>query len=187
MANTVDYLPFATSGEANVETQSDYKNSNHQENGFVNGLADPSQANKAWRQSSMISAALATFISNTLGVDVLDDGNLANLVTNLASTIVHIQNYSNGTVVTIAGILIIQIINVPLTSSNTSATSIDITYPVVFPNSWLGSAINADVAGTGSGYFLTVTNRTLGGCSVTPFYSIIGLSYGSTRLIVIGT
>lgn len=87
MPPTVDYLPFATGVAANVDTQGNYAGSGYQVDGFAAGLAQSKQLNKVWRQSSMMSAALANFISNILGISVLDDGNLAALIANLTSAI----------------------------------------------------------------------------------------------------
>jgi hypothetical protein len=84
---TVDYLPVATGGSANVDSQANFLGSGYQTNGFAVGIAEPFQANKIWRQSSMMSAALANFISTTLGINVLDDGNLPTLITNLTNAI----------------------------------------------------------------------------------------------------
>lgn len=84
---TVEYLPVATGGAANVESQADFAGSGHQHNGFTAGVALSKQANKVWRQASMGVACIANFISNQLGIDVLDDGNLAALVTNFTNAI----------------------------------------------------------------------------------------------------
>lgn len=83
----VDYLPIATAGGANVDSQADFVGSGYQTVGFQAGLAQSKQLNKAWRQSSMMAAALANFIANTLGINVLDDGNISALVTNLTEAI----------------------------------------------------------------------------------------------------
>jgi hypothetical protein len=83
----IDFLPIATGGGATVDTQAAFVGSNYQVNGFQNGLALPNQFNKAWRQGSVMSAALATFISDQLDVDVLDDGNLPNLITILKNAL----------------------------------------------------------------------------------------------------
>lgn len=83
MAPTVDYLPVATGGGANVDTQGNFVGSGYQTQGFTAGVAKSAQANKVWRQSSMVAAAVANFIANTLNINVLDDGNIANLITNL--------------------------------------------------------------------------------------------------------
>lgn len=85
---TVDYLPVATGGGANVDSQANFAGAGYQVNGFTSGIALSLQLNKCWRQSSMISAAVANFIANVLGINVLDDGNLAALITNLTNAII---------------------------------------------------------------------------------------------------
>ena len=81
---TVDFLPFsdATSG-ANVITQSEYAALSNLTTGFVTGIAQSNQANKVWRQSSSMVAALANVLSGAAnagaGADFLDDGNTTNL------------------------------------------------------------------------------------------------------------
>jgi hypothetical protein len=87
MPKQIDYLPVAAAGGANVDSQSAFTGSGWQVNGFQNGLAQPSQVNKALRQATMMSAALANFISVRLNIDVLDDGNLANLIINLTAAL----------------------------------------------------------------------------------------------------
>jgi hypothetical protein len=83
----VDYVPFATGGGANVYTPATYQALAVISTGVEPGLADPQLANTTWRLASMISAAVATFISNVLGINVLDDGNLTNLVTNFTGAV----------------------------------------------------------------------------------------------------
>jgi hypothetical protein len=82
-----DYLPVATGAGANVDTQAQFAGSGYQQNGFVVGTAQPSQANKIWRQASMVGSAVAQTISDLLNIDVLDDGNFANLVANFKRAI----------------------------------------------------------------------------------------------------
>lgn len=83
---TIDYIPFATGGGASVMSQASYISA--APNGVSNGLADPTFANKAWRQSSMFAAALANIISTSLGgINVLDDGNLTTLINNLTAAL----------------------------------------------------------------------------------------------------
>ena len=72
-----DFLTFGLDPVANVINQATYAALSARNTGFVAGLADASQANKVWRQSSFMSAVIAKFISDTLGVDVLDDTDLA--------------------------------------------------------------------------------------------------------------
>lgn len=91
MTNTVDYLPIANGTGANVESQAQYVtdlgSGGSLQNGYQSGLAKSIQVNKTLRQSSMMTAALANFIANTLNENVLDDGNLASLITLLTSAI----------------------------------------------------------------------------------------------------
>ena len=81
---TVDYLPFATSGGANVESQGSYAGSSHQLNGFLTGVALSAQLNKCWRQSSVMAAAIANLIADITGQNVLDDGNVTALLVKVA-------------------------------------------------------------------------------------------------------
>jgi hypothetical protein len=85
---TVDYLPIATGAGANVDTQGNFAGGGYQTVGFQSGIAQSAQLNKCWRQSSMIAAAIANFISTQLSISVLDDGNLANLITNFTNALI---------------------------------------------------------------------------------------------------
>lgn len=82
MPTGTDFLPFATSGGANVDSQANFLTASYRVNGFSVGLALPEQANKTWRQPTMMSAALANYISDVLNVFVFDDGNLNALIAN---------------------------------------------------------------------------------------------------------
>lgn len=84
---TTDYLPVAVGGGANVDSQGNFNGSGYQLQGFTAGTAQSAQANKIWRQSSMIAAAVANLIMNELGINVNDDGNLPNLITNLTKAV----------------------------------------------------------------------------------------------------
>lgn len=85
---TVEVLPFATGVDANVEDQADYAVAAFLTNGFSAGIANSAQLNKVWRQSSFMAAALANWISQETGQDVLDDGNLAGLIAKLQAAVV---------------------------------------------------------------------------------------------------
>lgn len=87
MPVTVDYLPVATGVGANVDSQAAFAGSGYQTQGFTSGVALSRQVNKCLRQSSMIGAAVANFIANQLSINVLDDGNLPNLITDLTNAI----------------------------------------------------------------------------------------------------
>lgn len=84
---SVDYVPFATGGGANVYSPATYQALAVIGTGVEPGLADPQLANTTWRLASMVSAALANFIANQLGISINDDGNLANLITNLTNAV----------------------------------------------------------------------------------------------------
>jgi len=92
MTNVVDYQPFANGSGANVESQAqfltDLGTGGTLVNGYTSGLAKSTQFNKVARQSSMMAAALATFISTELNTSVLDDGNLAALTTNFTNALI---------------------------------------------------------------------------------------------------
>ena len=49
----------------------------------IGGVAQSAQLNKVWRQSSIMAAVLAQFISDRTGQDVLDDGTTATILANL--------------------------------------------------------------------------------------------------------
>ena len=87
MTLEVDYVPFATGGGANVYAPATYQALAVVATGVEPGLADPQLANTTWRLASMTSAAFANFISNTLGINVLDDGNLSNLTAEFTSAV----------------------------------------------------------------------------------------------------
>lgn len=90
MPPTNDFLPFATIGGAHVISQADFLTAigTWVGNGFTAGIADSSQLNKVWRQSSFVAASIAEFIVQQLGVNVLDDGDLATFTSNLTDAII---------------------------------------------------------------------------------------------------
>jgi len=83
MTNTVDFLPFAIGGGANVETQTAWVSDAVVTNGFQSGITLSMQMNKAIRQGSVVAAAAANWISDVLNVSVLDNGSVATLVEQL--------------------------------------------------------------------------------------------------------
>lgn len=82
---TNDFKPFATGAGANVMSQADYQALAALITGFQSGKASSAQVNKALRQATFVSAALAQFVSDKTGVDVLDDGDLSGFVTKLTN------------------------------------------------------------------------------------------------------
>jgi hypothetical protein len=160
----IDYVPVATGTGANVDTQANFVGSGYQTQGFQNGIAQPYQVNKILRQSSMMVAALANVISVALGgVAILDDGNLANLITNLTSAL-------NNVVKTITGATIDSSIiggNTPAAATFTGVTTTSTRALGAAPSplienssyfAWNQSAITGETDfinqyGTGSGGF----------------------------------
>lgn len=88
-APVVDYKPFANAVGSNVITQGAYEAllAGALSDGFVAGTAPSNQLNKVWRQSSMVSAAVAQMIASYTGSDVLDNGDLTALTALLTSAI----------------------------------------------------------------------------------------------------
>lgn len=82
---TNDFKPFATGAGANVMSQADYLALAALLTGFQSGKASSAQVNKALRQATFIASALAQFVSDKSGADVLDDGDLAGFVTKLTN------------------------------------------------------------------------------------------------------
>lgn len=79
--------PFATGPGANIVSQNEWETLPALLSGFTAGKASSAQINKALRQTSFIAAALAEFVSEKSGQDVLDDGDVAGFVAKLSSGI----------------------------------------------------------------------------------------------------
>lgn len=79
--------PFAVGANANVLSQADYEALPALLSGFQAGKASSAQINKAIRQSSLIAAAVAKFINDNGGYDVLDNGDYATIAANIQNTI----------------------------------------------------------------------------------------------------
>jgi hypothetical protein len=82
MPATNDFLPYASGGGANVLSQILYAALAERINGAQAGTAISANFNKAMRQATFISAAVAGWLA-AQNVNVPDDGNLTNLVNNL--------------------------------------------------------------------------------------------------------
>nr|WP_315596081.1 hypothetical protein [uncultured Cupriavidus sp.] len=80
---TNDFLVFGGGAGANVIAQVTYSGLAARMAGFSAGVAQSAQLNKVWRQSSIMSAVLAQFVSDLTGQDVLDDGTTATILANL--------------------------------------------------------------------------------------------------------
>jgi hypothetical protein len=92
MARTVDFKRFATGPGANIEAQPTFNVDEALVSGVQAGTASSALANKVWRQSSFWSELLATFISQELDIDQLDDNDLTTKLTNFGDALsVYIQ------------------------------------------------------------------------------------------------
>lgn len=85
---TNNFKPFAIGNGANVTSQNEYEQLDALLAGFQAGKASSAQINKALRQSSVMAHVLAQFISDSAGVDVLDNGIPANILTSLKAGMV---------------------------------------------------------------------------------------------------
>lgn len=92
MPQVIDFKAFATGGGANVQTQSEFASAATTTQGFQTGTAVSSHVNKVWRQSAFWGCVLATFVSNQLTIDVLDDGNVSGKITNFQNAILQLTN-----------------------------------------------------------------------------------------------
>jgi hypothetical protein len=79
MTNTVDFLPFAIGGSANVESQAAWVSDAVVTNGFQSGITLSIQVNKAIRQASVVAATWANLASQILNASVFDNGSVAGL------------------------------------------------------------------------------------------------------------
>ncbi|MFP2422249.1 gp53-like domain-containing protein [Pseudescherichia vulneris] len=161
MANTNNFKAFALDPNANVMSQADWEGLPALLSGFTAGKASSAQVNKAIRQATTIGALVGQFIANS-GVDALDNGDVAGLVTKFTNAITtnlglgtaatknvgtgtgqipDMGSFSNSLAVSgyqkLPGGLIIQ-----WGSFNVSATSgvgtTDVTFPLAFPLSMRG-------------------------------------------------
>lgn len=78
-----DFKPFAISAGAYVLDQTSWLSDASLPYGFPSGILTKERLNKALRQPSAVSAAIAQLVSNRLGQDVLDNGNMATLINQL--------------------------------------------------------------------------------------------------------
>lgn len=102
---TNDIKPFAAAGGANVLTQAEYLALAALSTGFSSGKASSKEVNKAIRQATFIASVLAQFICDKSGSDVLDDGNVAGLVTKLLSAINKTSQPLDATLTALAGLV----------------------------------------------------------------------------------
>lgn len=84
---TNQFLPFGTGAGANVLAPAAYAALAARTTGFTAGTAKSQELNSVWRQAAFGVSALAQFIADQSGDDVLDDGNIANFKASLIKAI----------------------------------------------------------------------------------------------------
>ena len=183
---TNDFLPFAASGGANVESQAAYiADSTILANGFVSGIAPSVKLNKVWRQSSIIAAVIGQLSVDMSGANSTDDGTTATILANLKKLIggrALPHSWLNNDYLQLQSGIIIQWASG--TSQGASGNQV-ITLPIAFPNAQLKSfvcSLYASSAQNGTYALLTFTttnvtvvrSNTDNGNGVTPFVFSIG-------------
>ncbi|HHA2249932.1 TPA: hypothetical protein ACOEHG_004874 [Enterobacter ludwigii] len=91
-----EFLPFGTAHDADVMSPDDYLNFPMREPGFGTGVAESTQLNTVWRQASVIAATFAQYIADRTGKDVLDDGDMAALLTLTKEALNAVQSITAG-------------------------------------------------------------------------------------------
>jgi hypothetical protein len=81
------FLPWSAGVNANVLSQDRYVSRPDRVSGVVSGTASGQQANKTWKQSSVIATMIAQFIVDTLNVDVTDDQSISTIEANFIQAI----------------------------------------------------------------------------------------------------
>lgn len=84
-----NFKAFALDPNANVMSQADWEALPALLSGFTAGKASSAQVNKAIRQSTFITSAVAQFVSDALTQDILDDGDSQAFVAKLKQSIVN--------------------------------------------------------------------------------------------------
>lgn len=80
------YLAFADGGGANVQDQASYAANPYLTVGWPDGYSPlAAEVNKAIRQATSMTSAIAQSMADITGSDVLDDGNAANLIATFKS------------------------------------------------------------------------------------------------------
>lgn len=101
MAGNNDFKPFSTGVGANVLTQAAYELlATLRADGFQSGIAISEQFNKVWRQANIPGVALTDLVALILDEDVLDDGDVAALMNQMASTISLLGSSPDARIVT---------------------------------------------------------------------------------------
>lgn len=159
---TVDFLPFANTPGSDVTSQPDWvialAPAGSLVDGFPSGIVEKEKFNKAIRQATVMSAALANFVSDTLGEDVLDDGNLANLISQITQAVQESANegaWSTGdlklTMKSVADVGWVMVDNGSLGSAISGATHAGAEFQALFELLWTNVTDTYAPVSTGRG------------------------------------
>ncbi|HAV8808993.1 TPA: hypothetical protein JLD87_000035 [Escherichia coli] len=99
-----DFKAFATGKNANVMPQEEWEALPALLSGFTAGKASSAQVNKAIRQASFITAALAQYAANKSGLDVLDDGDLNGFISKMKAALGKDFQALDATLTALAGL-----------------------------------------------------------------------------------
>ena len=102
---TNNFKPFATGTGANVTSQADYEALTALLTGFQAGKASSAQINKAIRQATFVAAALAQYMTNKTGQDVLDNGDINAFITKMAAAFGHDFQALDAGLTSLAGLV----------------------------------------------------------------------------------
>ncbi|MCL5500631.1 hypothetical protein M5Y49_18325 [Escherichia coli] len=102
---TNNFKPFATGAGANVTPQADYEALTALLTGFQSGKASSAQVNKAIRQATFVAAALAQYMTNKTGQDVLDNGDINAFITKMAAAFGHDFQALDAGLTSLAGLV----------------------------------------------------------------------------------
>lgn len=75
-SGTNEIVPFATGVGANVQEPGDWEGNTVRQQGFQEGVANPTEANTIWRQLSSIAAMIGQFSADYSGNPSVDDGDI---------------------------------------------------------------------------------------------------------------
>lgn len=93
MANEInEFIGFALAEDANVKSQTDFRQSDERQTGMQTGPADSALCNKVWRQGANMAAALGNTIASR-GYNALDDGDIVTLSKSLRSALSTVPKY----------------------------------------------------------------------------------------------
>ena len=136
MTTQVDFVPFAASGGANVESQTAYlADSTVLADGFVEGVAVSTKFNKVWRQATIMASVIANYMSTITGSNVIDDGTTSTIIATLAQAIrmnafvadnSSIPNVINATITPAPTLLTGMVLSLQVANTNTSSVSFNL-------------------------------------------------------------